>query len=386
MTQTELNNKKMKTFKSTPKALIVMVAFVIALASCDSNPEVTPQGDLLPENFRVDIPSTISNKDFVANGRYKAGRTKEDSIKGNDIYELLGFFIAIADGSGELIEAIITSIGIHQIDRVLTLTYISDEDNREKNLVVTSNVDFEGKTWQYQLTITDAESEGNADGGKALQVFWNKEGPTEGISILKPFNIDREENPLAEDAKYRIDYSETGASGYEADMEVRISGLPLPSPFLDPYAINTMRLFAGRNGDDVDVWGNSNHPNAEFFSGDKGFNWAFVASGNEVLDIGVAEVGLPPSSLDETDRTILLEEYSVNNVFVREITAVFPNIDQEFLDELLSETAAPAYFNSDGFISGGVSPGIPWDGLATRLQDLAPFNPAEVSTLEVEFK
>ena len=136
----------------------------------------------------------------------------------------------------------------------------------------------------------------------------------------------------------------------------------------------------------VDVWGNSNHPNAQFFSGEQGFNWAFVASGDEILDIGVAEVGLPPSSLNETNREILLVEHSVKNVLTREINASFPGINPDLLELFLSETAAPGYFSDEGFLSGGVSPGNAWDGLAARLGDLSPFNPSEVSSLTVSFK
>jgi len=386
-TEVQSNNEKMKTFKSIAYFFTTLAIVTFGLMACDSNPDVEPQGDLLPESFRVDIPSTISNKNFIAGGRYRNGRMMDDdSVRGDEIYELLGFFVALADESGELVEAIIENIRVHNIDRILTLTIISDDDGREKNLTVISDSDFEGKTWNYQLTITDAESEGNADGGKALQVFWNTDGPPEGIAIINLFNMDREENPLAGDATFRINYSETGEFGYEAHMEVLISGIPLPSPLLDPFAVNNMRLFAGKNGDVVDVWGNSNHPNATFFSGDQGFNWAFVASGNEIEDIGVAEVGLPPSDLDETDRSVLLEEYSVKNVLINEVTAAFPGIDQDLLATFLTETSAPGYFDSDGFISGGVSPGAPWDELALRLQDLTPFNPSEVSSLQVGFK
>ncbi|MEQ9423277.1 MAG: hypothetical protein RJQ09_02580 [Cyclobacteriaceae bacterium] len=374
----------MKTLRNFSYSIAAFFVAVIFLTSCDENPDVAPAQDLLPQNFSVDIPSTISNANFVANGRAR-GRVKEDSLKGNDIYELLGLFIAIGDESAQLVEAIINGIRVHNIDRVLTLTYIGDDDGREKNLVVTSNSTFEGRTWEYELLVTDADNEVNDDGGKAMQVFWNAGSPIEGIAILKPLNINVNEDETG-DAIFRIDYSEDGSLGYEAHMDVRISGLPLVSPLEDPFAISTIRLFAGKNGDVVDVYGNSNHPNAILFAGETGFNWAFVASGNEVDDIGVAEVGLPPSDLNETSRSVLLEDYSVKNVFVNEITAVWPGIDPTILDPFLAETEAPGYFNSEGFISGGTSPGQPWDELALRLDNLAPFNPVEVSNLQVTFK
>lgn len=146
-------------------------------------------------------------------------------------------------------------------------------------------------------------------------------------------------------------------------------------------------MFAGKKGDVVDVYGNTNHPNAIFFSGNAGFNWAFVASGNDVKNIGVAEVGLPPGDLDESDREVLLKEYSIKNVFTTEITSAWPGIDQDLLAAYLSNTSAPGYFdNKHGFIAGGVSPGADWDVLTNRLTKLSPYNPKSTSEMVVTFK
>ncbi|MCU0369630.1 MAG: hypothetical protein MUF39_12455, partial [Cyclobacteriaceae bacterium] len=106
-----------------------------------------------------------------------------------------------------------------------------------------------------------------------------------------------------------------------------------------------------------------------------------------VKNIGVAEVGLPPSKLDETDRNVLLKEYSIKNVFNREITSVWPGIDQNILNAFLTNTAAPGYFdNKKGFVAGGVSPGADWDALTSRLNSLSPYNPKTISELNVNFK
>ena len=197
-TKLELNTDTMKTLRSIKYSLLGGIIILFVLASCDSNPDVTPREDLLPQQFRVDIPSSISNGDF-AGGRVRPnGRVlqDDDSIRGEEIYELLAFFIELGDGAGEIVEAIIEGIRIHNIDRVITLTFISDDDGREKNLVVEDNVDFEGQTWDYLLTITDAESEGDPIGGKAMQVFWNDGSPAQGIAIIHLFNMDRAENPM----------------------------------------------------------------------------------------------------------------------------------------------------------------------------------------------
>ena len=371
----------MKTLKLVSFALMGGV-FAIFLSACESNPDVNPQKDILPETMTVDIPASLSYADN-AGGRM-SGREKADSLKGNDIYRHLGTFIAVGKGASQLVKEIIIGLRVYHIDRVLSMTY-SGDDHRAKNLVVESNVSFEGKVWDYQLTITDADSEGNADGGKALQIFWNKQRPIMGIAIIKPYNCDRIKNPNAGDAMFRVNYTEESSLGYDAEMEVLVSGLPLESPLNNPYSMSTLHMFAGKKGDVVDVFGNSNHPNAILFSGDTGFNWAFVASGNDAKNTGVAEVGLPPSNLESDNRDILLKEYSIKNVFTREITSVWPGIDQQLLDVYLKSTAAPGYFDNHGFISGGTSPGPEWDVLAARLQELTPYSPKAVSDLNIVF-
>lgn len=374
----------MKTLKLVSGLTVAALAFSLMLSSCESNEKVEPQQDLLPQNFRVDIPNAISNKD-LAGGR-KGGRTQGDTLRGNEIYQNLGVFIAVGEGASQLVEDIINGIRKYHIDRVLTLTFVSDDDGRNKNLVVESQVTFENVVWDYQLTVTDADSENSGDGGKALQVFWNQRTPVKGIAIIKPYNCDRNKNQNAGDAIFRINYEEEPASGYDAQMEVLVSGLPLPSPLSDPYAMNTLRMFAGKKGDVVDVYGNSNHPNAVLFTGPKGLDWAFVASGNDATDIGVAEVGLPPSSLDEADRKVLLKDYSIKNVFTTQIQALWPGLDSNVIAAYLKNTDAPGYFSKKGFLSGGVSPGPDWDVLASRLDGLAPYKPAEISALQVSFK
>jgi hypothetical protein len=376
----------MKTSNFIFKMLTVGLLSVTMFTACENNETITPQQDLLPDSFSVDIPTSLSNQNSVTNGRIN-GRINVDTLKGNDIYLHLNTFIAVGEGAANLVEEFIHGIRKHKIDRIQSLTYISEDDNRKKNLVVTPDATFENQEWDYQLTVTDAESEGKQDGGKALQIFWNKSAKVKGIAIVKPYNCDRVENANAPDATFRIDYTESSSLGYDAQMEVTISGLPLPTPLEDPFAVSTLKMFAGKKGDIVDVYGNTNHPNAILFSGNAGFNWAFVAAGNDVKNIGVAEVGLPPSKLDETDRNVLLKEYSIKNVFNREITSVWPGIDQNILNAFLTNTAAPGYFdNKKGFVVGGVSPGADWDELTSRLNSLSPYNPKTISALNVNFK
>jgi hypothetical protein len=375
----------MKTSKFL--SLTVVGAFALSfLVSCESNPDVDPQNDILPATLTVDIPSSISYTTSEGGRISSHGRRKNDTINGNDVYQHLGTFIAVGKTASHIVQEFIEGLRKHHINRVMTLTFQSEDDNRVKNLVVLSDVAFEGKDWDYQLTVTDADSEGQPDGGKGLQLFWNRSTSVEGIAIIKPYNCDRTKNALATEAVFRIDYSEAGTGGYAQQMEVRISGLPLGNPETEPFSINTLRMFAGKAGDVIDVFGNTNHPNATLFSsGSSGFNWAFVASSNRNDNIGVAEVGLPPSSLDSDDREVMLKEYSIKNVFTSEIMQAWPGVDPDALDAYLSNIKAPGYFDHGGFVAGGVSPGPGWDALASRLDQLTPYNPKAVSELQVTF-
>ena len=365
--------------------LTLFVAFLMAsiiFFGCEpqeNNPK--PESSILPERFGVDIPSSISSEVALSNGR----TAEIDTLKGNDIYEHLSFFIHVGEEAADIVGDIIKHIGIYNINKPLTLTYESDEDGRTKNLVVEADPTFDGENWEFVLTITDAASESAPDGGNALQIFWNR-SPIKGIAIIKPYNIDRSESYEFEEAIFRVDYSEGAEHGYENHMIVSIAGLPEVDPLDNPYALSTMKMFAGKDGDMIDVYGNSNHPNATFFAGNSGFNWAFVASGSESSDLGVAEVGLPPSNLDEPSGEVLLKEYSIKAVFTQEIYEAWPNIDQSSIDAYLYNTGAPGFFNEDGFVTGGESPGEEYDALESRLSLLSPYNPKEISNLEINFK
>jgi hypothetical protein len=380
-----MKNLKMKSINSGLIALFFAVIFM----ACESTPEVTPQADILPDRFGVNIPNSLSNNTLpggrVTSGRVANGRTTGDVVEGSDVYEHLGLFINVGESAADIVEEIINSIRRHQIDKAMTVTYESEEDQRVKNVVIVEGAEYEGEAYEFMLTMTDAESESNVDGGKGLQIFWNR-NPVKGVALIKPYNIDRLHDADAGEAAFRIDYNSMGDTDYEATMMVSIADLTLEEPEVDLYSMRSLKMFVGKRGSKIDVLGNSNHPNAQFFTNDTGFNWAFVASGDENSDLGIAEVGLPPSNLDETSRTVLLEEYSIKNVFTDQITQVWPDIDQTMLDEYLKNTAGPGYFNADGFVAGGTSPSAEWDALEARIEVLAPYNPVEIANLEIKFQ
>ena len=367
--------------KQILRLLTVAVAITLFLSSCEESPGPQVQDDsILPEQFGVNIPDAISFTD----SQLKSAKAV-DPLNGNVIYHHLRAFIHVGESGADIVGDIIHGLGIYQINKPMSLSFQSDDDGRVKNLTVIADSYFDGVSWEFEMTITDADSEMNEDGGMALQLFWNR-NPRKGIAILKPYNINRDETPENQDLIFRIDYSEAGERGYEAHMLVAVSGLEVLDPLENPYSMSTLKMFVGKNGEIVDVYGNSDHPNAKFFTSESGFNWAFVASGDDDLNIGVAEVGLPPSNLDEPSRVVLLEDNSVKNVFTDQIYEVWPTIDTASVETYLLNTAAPGFFDNGGFIQGGTSPGVEYNDIVERLPSLSPYNPKEVADLVIEFK
>jgi len=373
-----LNNLIMKTRKLLTILLGIFVAAMII--SCQNNDEIViPEDSILPESFGIDIPDALSRQG-AANARVAV-----DTLDGNVIYVHLTNFIHVGESGAEIVVDIIKSIVLYGINKPMSLSFEGEDDGRTKNLDVIKTSYFDGIEWEFELNITDAASEGNDDGGKAIQIFWNR-NPIKGIAILKPYNIDRDDHLDAEDAIFSVEYSEAGDHGHDAHMIIQAANLPLEEPLDNPYSVNSLKMFVGKKGDVIDVYGNSNHPNAILFSGNAGFNWAFVASGDNKKDIGVAEVGLPSSNLDEPSRAALLGDYSIKNVFTNEIYAVWPNISPDVVNAYLYNTDAPGFFNKNGFIQGGTSPGPEYDDLESRLPGLSPYNPKEIANLFIDFK
>jgi hypothetical protein len=370
-------------------AIMALFSFV----SCENS--LLNQDDqdygILPSHFKVDIPSSLSNN--LKSAELKS--TTADSLNGNVIYWYLNAYIAVGEGAADIVEAIMWSIRLYHIEDVISLTYTSNDDNRVKNLDVVADVEFEGRQWEYQLTITDAESEGNDDGGIGMQVFWSKH-PVEGIAIIKPYNLDRNKHANWSNSIGRILYSEKMTDQYDATMIVEMAGLPV----VNTFEVNAMKMFVGRRGDVIDVIGNSSHPKARFniYDETRGYNWAFVASGDDEKNIAVAEVGLPYSSENLTSRQSILEEYSIKSVLTREMTnfvvaawaeagiTLVPEEIENYVSPYLSNADAPGYFNSSGFVKGGTAPNDNYSEFEDRLQLLAPYNPAEIANLSIDFK
>lgn len=377
---------------------IMTVVAVFFLTSCENTLLDRKNNDsgILPERFKVDIPSSLSNADLKS-ASFKS--TAMDTLNGNHIYAYLNIFIAVGEGAADMVEAIMWHIRPYNIEDVISLTYTSQDDHRVKNLDVISNAEFQGRTWEYQLTITDAESEGNPDGGIGLQIMWNK-SPIEGIAIFKPYNIDRNKHNGNPGAMASIEYSEKSTATYDSYMTVELAGFPFVNSVPQDYALASMKMFVGKKDNIIDVIGNSNHPNARFniYDADHtGFDWAFVASGQKNEDIAVAEVGLPSSIADISTRTEILEDNSIKKVLTNEMTnfvvaayanagiTLQPSEIAAYITPYLKNADAPGYFSNHGFVQGGVAPGSNYSELESRILELVPYNPKDIHDLQIEF-
>ena len=385
----------MKTRSLFSVAGAAMVALLFTACEMDN---LKPKGEygILPERFKVDIPNSLSNTNFKSTS-YKG--TEADTVNGNIIYGHLNTFIAVGEAAADIVVAAIWAIHFYDIEDVIFLSYTSDEDKRVKNLEVVKDVEFRNRTWEYRLTITDAESESNADEGIGMEIFWNND-PIEGIALFKPYNLNRDDNEMGPDAIAAIEYSEEGTGEYETYMIVEIAGLPLNEAKHEPFAMETLKMFVGKNGDAVDVYGNSSHPNAQFNPNDEeavGFNWAFVASGNDSKDIAVAEVGLPLSRSDISGREEILVDNSMKKVLTRELTnyvvsqyakfglTLDPGEVAALIAPYLKNADAPGYFNANGFVQGGIAPNGEYATLESNIGSLIPYNPLTISNLEISF-
>lgn len=363
-------------------SFIVFLFGILFFTACENTFNEVPdqKESILPDQLTVEIPTALSQDAAVLKGAPVV-----DTLKGRAIYGHLRFFIHTGDHAAHIVRHVITAIRRYNIDQVKSVVYESEDDGRIKNLVVVEGPEFDGRIWEYGLTITDAESEGNEDGGKAMQVFWNHQNPKEGITLIKPYNLDRTNEGRMAEAMFRIDYSGAGELGYDHHMIVSIADMPDIDPLLAPFAMDGMKMFVGKKGDKVDVFGNSSHPNGKFLTEKVGYNWAFVASGSVSEDVAVVELGLPLSTVDSDDRVVLLEENSVYNVLYTEVKTVWPNASDEILEAWLTNTEAPGYFDRNGFIQGGEAPGDEFLPLADRIITLTPYNPVEIANLEINF-
>jgi hypothetical protein len=359
---------------------VVVLGLMIAFQSCQKDDPETQVNDenILPTGFMVEIPSALQGE----NSKLLYSKdSKTDTLQGGEIYGHLRAFVHVGYTGAKIVNELITNINEYHINKPMSFTYTSKVDHRQKQLDVVEKEEFEGKIYEFKLTIRDLKSSSSENIG--LELFWNRD-PVVGVAIFNPheLNYNETENP---NLRFRIDYDESPATLYEKTMIVSISGFEIDDPLTHPYDMSTLKMFVGKKGNIVSIYGNSEHPYAKFFTQETGFDWAFVAAGNLTKDIGVAEVGLPSNLLDSQEREVLLVENSINNVFTNQIYEVYPSIDSTTLATYLQNAKAPGFFADGHFVQAETAPSMEYAELLQIIPGLTPYNPLKIHELKIEF-
>ena len=360
--------------------MIFLLALTTISWSCKKKDNVEDNTNIIPVNFSVDIPDALS---YSSSTKSVAD---VEPLNGNVVYFNLKTFINVGEKSAEIIQKIFDAIREHNLTKPTEFDFTGNEDGRAKHCKIEKNGTYNGTSYSYKLTITDKLNESKSDGGKAIQVFWNAK-PVDGVAILKFININVNTDNLLKDALAKIEYNEKGIADYDQEMTVSICKMLPRDTAVDKYSITSLKMFVGRKGDIIDVYGNSNHPNAWFIIDNPiGYNWAFVASSDRTQKIGIAEVGLPVSELLDFDRAAILETNSIKNVFNAQIKKKYPNLPQTYIDNYLKNTDAPGYFSDQSFVQAGTAPSANYTTLYERTKSMKPYQPWAVTYLTINFQ
>lgn len=351
---------------------LAILSFLLVFASCGGDDEPSRSVEI-PEQFSVDIPTSLSSESATP----VAGRVgaTQAVIEGEDIYEALRYYIHIAEESAEVLELTLQIGSVLEQNSISSLVFEGDDDSRQKRIDLVEGVTRGGVNYAYEMTLVDLENE-----DLALQILWNT-NPVSGIAILRPAFLDRTDGEVSEDLYYRIDYTEDHPD-YEQAMTVSISGANVVEQG-DP---DNLKMFAGRNGDIVEVMGNSNHPNLEIIDPDftGGRNYAFVGRGDDSSELGVVNLWLPASNVATND-FVAGDANSVYAVLEAEINAV-ANLDEVTISAILAEAGSPAYFNTQGFIAAGSeNQPMSFSNAFVDLSGMTPFVPNDIKNLSVRF-
>lgn len=364
--------------------VLLSAASVISCNKDDNNSGPDAQ-NTFPDRLTVDIPSELSTLSSTKSG----AATADEKFDGKAMYANLRMFIGIAHGGAAYLDAMMNAIRVHKLNQPLDLEYADTDDNgRIKHLVVKENQNYGGTEFRFGLSITDAvdEAEGN---GPGMQIFWSG-NPVRGIAIIKQKYLNHSQNDLG-GATVMIEYTEASLADYDAEMIISIADLDMKSPEVDKFSADRIKLFVGKKGDVYDLYGNSNHPNAYF--GTKkpteiGLNYAFVASADDANNRAVAEIGLPPMSLQAVTKAQIIDAYTVRKVLIEAVARDY-NLTLEATENSESfKNAAlnidpPAFFANGSLVSTGTAPSAEYEGLIARKNALAPYSPKMVAEMKI---
>lgn len=359
--------KAMKNFS------LILIAMTLIFSSCEKK----GKKNIVPEDFKIGISDAISSPDFDKKGLQID--VLDDTVKGNQLYQQLRNMIFVGEFSADILNSSMLTVRELGIDQAMSFSYTSKDDGRKKDVVVRENVDFQNRTWQYGMAITDA-------GVKAFQLFWDL-NPVEGIALLDIGEFNH--SALVQRNSFvKIEYSENDVF-FDRQMLVYITNLDS----LDRNYMNKLKMFVGEWGDVVFIRGNSNHPTAAIVDPNHigGRSWCFVAKNHTKLNIALAKVSMPPVELNTISG--IWNTFSMDKVLEEEIRTVYsdlPAVEQDAIVEVATaEAQSPGFFvGNAGFYASGLDnlPLLPgFDGDFIDLSGLDPFIPNEVNLMDITF-
>ena len=87
------------------KTWTILLFAALFFTACQKDEVPGPQNqDILPENFKVDIPDALSYQESLLKG------AMIDTLKGNEVYCHLGTFIWVGESAAEIVEDIIRAL------------------------------------------------------------------------------------------------------------------------------------------------------------------------------------------------------------------------------------------------------------------------------------
>jgi len=335
--------------------LIALLMSGIFTSSCNKNKD----NDVVPDNVKVKLSDAISVPDLD-----KKDLMLFDTISGRDLYQELRTLIYIGDFASDLIEKALQSVKLFNIDKPKEFSYISDDDNTTKNVVVSGGATFEKVLWDYQLVLTDEQMQ------KGFELFWNM-NPVKVVAILNP-GIYNSKSLVMHNSMIRVDYSESDPD-YDRTMLVRI----VRKDSATRSFMKSMKMFLGQKGDVVDLYGNTIHPSAYIMDPNYvgGLSRSFKGRNNTKLDIAVAKCALPPVTLTNAGMNNLWSTYAMDTVLQTEMEAVYVDVNPAVLEPYLTNARGLAFFvGPAGFVGSG-SPPSGQPGFTNSFIDLNGLNP-----------
>ena len=367
------------------KYLFLFILLASIFSSCKDNDTITvPLTGVIPGNVIIDIPEALSKTDSM-------NLVKNDSatlINGTKIYENLRNYIYIGEASSLMMQNTLNKVSELNIKQTMNTSYLSTKDNRIKNVSVHEQVSYSDSrsVWDFELIISD-------NGNKALEIVWNL-SPLKGIVTMQPHYLNLNNLDLDNETMYKITFNSAGNDMYEETVEIEIAGLPVN----EVHSLNpdNLKMFVGKNADTIDVYGNSNHPNAVLYDSTNtyGLNWMFIARADQDLNIGVAKIALPYAN--EFDTTDVWTEYAMDVVISKDAHKYWDprvgDFGQPYVDSIIGvymqNTNSPAYYDTTGFVSCGKD-SIPDHSIYTddflNLPGAGTYIPNDIKELTIKF-